>query len=60
MATSIRASKDLQKGHKLTIDDIQYMAPDDGLPPSQLENVVGKELKSDLKVESNILLDNLN
>jgi sialic acid synthase len=51
MATSIRTRKSLKKGHVLALKDLQFMAPDDGLAPWEIENIVGKALKRDLSVE---------
>ena len=60
MATSIRTRKPLKKGHTLSYEDIQYMAPDDGLAPWEVENIIGKTLKDDLGVEALIFHKNLN
>ena len=55
MATSIRARKPLKKGQLLSLEDLQYMAPDDGLAPWEIKNIVGKTLKVDLNSEELIL-----
>ena len=42
MATSIRAAKNLPNGHILTEEDIIFRAPDDGLAPYELYDLIGK------------------
>ncbi len=44
MGKSLVAQSNLEKGHVLTIDDIAMKSPGDGLPPYELDNVLGKEL----------------
>ena len=46
MATSIRAAKNLPNGHILTEEDIIFRAPDDGLAPYELYDLIGKKLKT--------------
>ena len=54
MATSIRAAKNLEKGSVLNMDDIVFKAPDDGLPPYEIENVIGKKINTSIQEEENI------
>ena len=54
MATSIRAAKNLEKGSVLKMDDIVFKAPDDGLPPYEIENLIGKKINTSIQEEENI------
>lgn len=42
MGKKLVAARDLPAGYVLTRDDIAIKSPNDGLPPYQLENVIGK------------------
>jgi N-acetylneuraminate synthase len=46
---SIVAARDLQKGKSITIDDISVKRPGDGIPPTDIDRVLGKTLKTDIK-----------
>jgi sialic acid synthase SpsE len=48
---SIRLKADLQGGAKLTRDSLSVLrpCPDDALPPYELDNVVGRQLKKNMK-----------
>ena len=59
MGKKVVASKSLKQGHKLTKDDIAIKSPNDGLPPFELENVIGKALNRDLTEDENILFEDL-
>ncbi len=48
MGKSIVANKNLPAGHKLTEKDIALKSPAGGLPPYELENILGKSLKKEL------------
>ena len=43
------AARDLPAGHVVSEDDVGFHRPASGLPPSQLESLVGKKLVRDLK-----------
>jgi len=45
---SIVARYDLSAGHRLVADDLAFKKPGYGLPPSALEEVVGRRLRRDL------------
>ena len=45
MGKMIVAARDLPEGHLLTVDDVEFRSPCEGLPPSFLKDVVGKTLK---------------
>ncbi len=59
MAKSIVATKTLSKNHIITIDDIALKCPSGGLPPYEIENVIGKKLKSEVYEDDFILFENL-
>ena len=59
MAKSIVAKRPLSEGHVITFDDIALKCPSGGLPPYEIENVIGKKLKSKVFEDDFILLDNL-
>jgi N-acetylneuraminate synthase len=48
---SIRLKADLQEGARLTRDSLLVLrpCPDDALPPNELNNVVGRQLKKKMK-----------
>ncbi len=54
MAKKMVAARFLPKGTILTEQDIFFKVPNDGLPPFELDNVIGLELTKDLKEEENI------
>lgn len=49
MAKKLVAARDLPEGHVLMFDDIAMKVPNDGLPPYEMDRVVGKQLKRTLK-----------
>tara|TARA_B000000441_G_C21514316_1_gene216776 strand:- start:30 stop:593 length:564 start_codon:yes stop_codon:yes gene_type:complete len=59
MATSIRASKNLNSNHKIGKEDIVFRAPNDGLDPYNFEKVIGKKLNKNLKEDDLITFDDL-
>jgi len=59
LAKKLVAAREIKAGHVLCIDDIAIKSPNDGLPPYQIGNVVGKVVRRDLKEDENILLDDL-
>ncbi len=59
MATSIRASKNLNTNHKIDKEDIVFRAPNDGLDPYNFEKVIGRKLNKDLKEDDLITFDDL-
>lgn len=52
---SISAARDLTSGSRLTLDDIVFLRPANGLSPAVVDDVVGKTLTRDLP--ANALLD---
>lgn len=59
MGKKIVAARDLPAGHRLTEADLAYKAPNDGLPPSVYEQVIGKVLKRPLREDENIMFEDL-
>jgi sialic acid synthase len=51
MGKSLFAASDLPTGHKLTEADIAIKSPGGGLPPYELENVIGKTLNKALSTD---------
>lgn len=59
MGKKIIASKNLSKGTVLSLDNLQFKSPGDGIPPSELENVIGKKITKDYIFEENIKFEDL-
>jgi len=60
MSKKLVAAKDLPSGHVLTKEDIAIKSPGDGLPPYELENIIGKTLSKSLMEDDSILFENIN
>ncbi len=60
MGKKLVAARDLPAGHLLTPKDLAIKSPGDGLPPYELENVIGKVLTIPLKADDSITLAGLN
>ena len=43
MGKKIISSKDLSKGTKLTIEDLLFKSPGDGIPPSEIDKVLERK-----------------
>ena len=54
MGKKLVAACDLKKGTVLSEAHIAVKSPDDGLPPYEIENVIGRTLKVGLKKDENI------
>lgn len=52
---SIHLATDLAKGHTLAEKDLVMKRPGDGISPMEMEKVLGKKLKQDLKSEHKLL-----
>jgi sialic acid synthase len=59
MAKKLVAARSLPAGHILTHEDIAIKSPNDGLPPYELENIIGKVVLRSLQEDENILLADL-
>jgi len=59
MAKKLVAARDLPAGHVLTREDVALKSPNDGLPSSKLESVIGKVTLRALQEDENILFADL-
>ncbi len=57
MAKKIVAARDLPAGRVLAPADVALKSPGDGLPPYELDRVIGMKLRTGLKEDENIRLD---
>ena len=56
---SIVAAKMINKGDKISLSDLDFKRPGDGLPPTQWKRVVGKKTKKTINYDEPIYLKNL-
>ena len=59
MSKMIVANKSLGIGHQLATEDVEFRSPGGGLPPSSLENILGRRLKVYLHEYEPIRLEDL-
>jgi len=59
MGKKLVVSSDLPIGHTLTYDDIAIKSPNDGLPPYEISNVIGKNTLRALKEDENVTFEDL-
>jgi len=59
MGKKLVAAHDLEKGRELRIQDITIKSPNDGLPPYELENIIGKILTRAIQTDENISFQDL-
>jgi N-acetylneuraminate synthase/sialic acid synthase len=52
MAKKLVAARQLPAGHVLTADDVAAKTPGDGLPPYELDNIVGRALRQPVDEET--------
>ena len=57
MGKKLVAARSLAVGERLTRDDVAIRSPGDGLPPYELDKVLGKELTRGLEADDNIDFD---
>ena len=60
MGKMIIAARDLQAGHQVNFEDLEFRSPAEGLPPSFAGKIVGKVLKQELKKHSPLTLEMFN
>jgi sialic acid synthase len=60
MSKKLVAVRPLPADHVLTRDDIAIKSPGNGLPPYELESVIGRRVMQPLNQDDNITLENLN
>jgi len=54
MGKKLVAARDLAVGHVLTCDDVAIKSPSDGLPPYELDSVLGQRILQPLVEDENI------
>jgi sialic acid synthase len=59
MSKKIVAASDLAAGHIVRLGDIALKSPGDGLPPYELENVLGRRLVQAISIDDAIKLEHL-
>jgi sialic acid synthase len=59
MGKKLVAARDLPVGHVLTRADVGIKSPNDGLPPYELDSVLGKALRRPLSVDDSLRLEDL-
>jgi N-acetylneuraminate synthase/sialic acid synthase len=59
MAKKLVAARELPAGHTLTYNDIAIKSPSDGLPPYEIENVIGRRTLRSLQEDENITFESL-
>jgi sialic acid synthase len=59
MGKKLVAARDLPLNHVLIREDIAIKSPSDGLPPYELDKVIGKAIKKPLKADENISFESL-
>lgn len=59
MAKKIVAARDLENGHVLRPEDLDFRSPGDGMPPYQLDLLVGKALNRSISCEEPFSLDHV-
>jgi sialic acid synthase len=57
MGKKLVAARDLAAGQVLAAADVAIKSPGDGLPPYELPRVLGRRLRSPLRVDDNLALD---
>lgn len=60
MAKSLVAAHDLPAGHVISREDVAFKCPAGGMPPYELENIIGKKVKETLAEDAQFSLANLN
>ena len=57
MAKKLVAARDIAAGTLLRREDIAIKAPNDGLPPYEIDKVIGRRLKVDLNIDDNFAFE---
>ena len=57
MGKKLVVAHDLPKGHRIKREDIAIKSPGDGMPPYEIDNIIGKTLKKNLLEDENISMD---
>ena len=59
MGKELVAASDLPAGHVLTANDIVMKSPADGLPPYELDNLIGQELARAIALDEAFSYDHI-
>lgn len=59
MAKKLVAARDLPEGHVLRREDVAIKSPNDGLPPYELERVLGRMTRRPMRADDNLTFDAL-
>jgi sialic acid synthase len=59
MGKKIVAAREIEAGHLISWDDLAIKSPNNGLPPYEMENVIGRVTARPLKVDEAITFDDL-
>jgi N-acetylneuraminate synthase/sialic acid synthase len=59
MSKKIVARRTLAAGHVLAEEDLAFRSPGDGLPPYELDRVVGRTLRQPLSADSTLTFEHL-
>jgi N-acetylneuraminate synthase/sialic acid synthase len=57
MAKKLVAARDLPAGHTLTADDVALKSPGDGLPPYELDRLVGRTLRHPVRHDTSLTFE---
>jgi N-acetylneuraminate synthase/sialic acid synthase len=60
MGKKLVASRDLPAGYTIRREDIALKSPGDGLPPYELDKVIGRVTRQELKADDDITYEILN
>jgi N-acetylneuraminate synthase/sialic acid synthase len=59
MGKKIVAARDLPRGHVLTLDDLAFKSPGDGVPPYEAPQLVGRALTRDVREDDTLNLEHV-
>ena len=60
MGKKLVASKDLPMGHCLRMEDLAIKSPGDGLPPYEIDKIIGRVTLKELRQDEDVHFDLLN
>jgi N-acetylneuraminate synthase/sialic acid synthase len=60
MGKKLVAARDLPKGHSLRTEDIAIKSPGDGLPPYDIDKIIGRVTRQALTEDEDISYEKLN
>lgn len=59
MGKKLVAARGIKAGQVLTHEDIAIKSPGDGIPPYELDNIIGRTLTKDLDEDQNLVMEHL-